>query len=199
MQSATERSYCFSPELLRPFLVGELADSNDQLWKAPGTAMVVVWRTTGLQMMAAILLNPRCWRPLPEVRLLRHKANCRTCSGSQLDLATHQCLITLECRELSHKVNTCNMFRMPTDIALKCKVLNALWHYLRAQLHAPLNWMTTGTTKSANAKAIRYWMPSGTTFSSAVKGIECPLALPLAQLTSTCTIVLNAHWHYHEY
>ena len=60
VQSATERSYCFSPELLRPFLVGELADSNDQLWKAPGTAMVVVWRTTGLQMMAAILLNPRC-------------------------------------------------------------------------------------------------------------------------------------------
>jgi len=66
------------------------------------------------------------------------EAQSQTCSGSQLDLATHQCLITLECRELSHKVNTCNMFRMPTDIALKCKVLNALWHYLRAQLHAPL-------------------------------------------------------------
>jgi len=41
----------------------------------------------------------------------------------------HQCLITLESRELSHKVNICNMIRMPTDIALKCKVLNDHWHY----------------------------------------------------------------------
>ena len=122
---------------MRPFLVGALADSNDQLWKAPGTVMVVVRQTIGLQMVAAILLNPGRRRPLPEVCLLRRKANRQTCSGSQLDLATHQCLITLECRELSHKVNTCNMMRMPTDIALKCKVLNALWHYLRAQLHAP--------------------------------------------------------------
>ena len=91
--------------------------------------MVVVRRTTGLRMMVAILLNPGRRQPLPEVRLLRRKANRRTCSGSQLDLATHQRLITLECRELSHKVNTCNMIRMPTDNALKCKVLNAHWHY----------------------------------------------------------------------
>jgi len=90
----------FSPELVRPFLVGALTDLNDQLWKAPRTVIVVVWWTTGLQMMSAILLNPGRRQPLPEVRLLRCKANHRTCSGSQLDLATHQCLITLECWKL---------------------------------------------------------------------------------------------------
>jgi len=153
LQSIFPSSYCVFHRTWCPCLVGALADSNDQLWKVPGTAMVAVRRTTGVQMMVAILLNPGHQRPLPEVRLLRLKANRRTFSGSQLDLATH-------------KINTCNMIRMPTDIALKCKILNALWHYLRAQLHAPWYWMPTGTTNIA--KVIKYWMPSGTTFSSAV-------------------------------